>query len=80
MKQERDEDPVERAGRDEWDGDGMRATVKCPLCQGFACEKGCGKCWDANVGPDSHKVCRRCKGAGVIQHEVFGNVPPPDLQ
>lgn len=49
------------------------ATMECPLCQGYACEEGCGECWDANVGPDSHKVCRRCRGAGVIQPELPEN-------
>lgn len=43
-------------------GDG----VECPTCQGFACDEGCGQCEHAYAGPDSHRVCRTCRGAGVI--------------
>lgn len=42
----------------------------CGLCQGDACEDGCGRggrsrCEQSNSGPDSHRVCNRCKGSGV---------------
>ena len=48
----------------------MDGEVICPLCQGDACEHGCGQggkkwCEHANSGPDSHRVCNRCKGSGV---------------
>ena len=47
----------------------MTATEVCPTCMGDACEEGCGECWYASVGPDSHKVCHRCRGAGVVPVE-----------
>jgi len=37
---------------------------RCSLCQGRGCEEGCGQCEMAYAGPDSHKVCGRCKGMG----------------
>lgn len=43
--------------------------MKCKLCNGHACEEGCGLrgqgCEMAFSGPDSHKICTRCHGSGI---------------
>lgn len=41
----------------------------CSLCQGDACEEGCGRggkrpCRRPNDGPNSHRVCTGCGGKG----------------
>lgn len=36
----------------------------CGLCGGTACEEMCGRCEMAYAGPDSHRVCSRCRGSG----------------
>lgn len=36
----------------------------CKTCDGQGCEEGCGRCDMAYAGPDSHKVCRACRGQG----------------
>lgn len=41
-------------------------TIRCPVCMGSACDEDCGYCDHWNDGPDSHKVCRRCGGRGVV--------------
>lgn len=45
-------------GEDEW----------CSLCGGNGCEYGCGHkyggCQSAYLGPDSHRICHKCKGSG----------------
>lgn len=42
--------------------------AKCPTCDGYACEEGCGVggrgCRHQVGSPDDHKVCRTCKGSG----------------
>jgi hypothetical protein len=53
-------------------GAGDEAPRECPTCQGFACEEGCGECDYANAGPDSHKVCRTCRGAGIVLKATDG--------
>jgi hypothetical protein len=40
--------------------------VRCPLCDGQACEENCGSCGYVNAGPNSHRVCTRCQGAGQV--------------
>ena len=40
------------------------AATLCRTCGGQGCEEGCGRCEMAYAGPDSHKVCRACKGHG----------------
>ena len=56
------------------DGDAETArnggSQVCPLCMGDACEYGCRRCRQKYAGPDSHRVCRRCGGAGVIDPEA----------
>jgi hypothetical protein len=52
----------------------------CSTCGGSACDEGCGQCEHANAGPDSHRVCVTCRGAGVVdvpEHRVKG--APPEL-
>jgi hypothetical protein len=39
---------------------------ECPKCDGNGCENGCGNCGYVNAGPNSHKVCRWCGGAGRV--------------
>lgn len=42
-------------------------TEACSLCEGDACEEGCGKrtgCRSNVGGPDDHRVCTRCGGSG----------------
>lgn len=51
--------------------DRSMAAELCALCQGDACEEGCGRggrsyCADGYGGPNSHRVCRRCGGSGVV--------------
>lgn len=56
-------------------GDAIRETpegevrvepeIPCTVCHGQACEEGCGRCERGNAGPDSHRLCRHCSGAGV---------------
>jgi hypothetical protein len=40
--------------------------TSCTTCAGQGCEEGCGQCEQANAGPNSHKVCRTCHGAGDV--------------
>ena len=44
--------------------DSHDAQERCSVCGGRGCEEGCGTCEYVNAGPDSHKVCRACGGAG----------------
>lgn len=41
----------------------------CPRCFGDACEEACGLrggCEMAYMGPNSHRICRECRGAGSV--------------
>lgn len=55
-------------------GDGecdCKEVADCPVCAGTACEEECGRlgpCQYANAGPDSHRICRYCRGRGVIDN------------
>lgn len=60
------------------DDDQLRAVIlaageqTCPLCMGEGCEWGCRRCRYANVGPASHRVCRRCQGRGTVKEMTDG--------
>lgn len=45
----------------------MSAEEPCRLCNGAACEEGCGRCDQSPsvAGPNAHRWCRRCSGSGV---------------
>ena len=52
-----------------------RTTVhdSCPRCDGNGCEEGCGRrggCEMVHAGPDSHKVCALCNGAGHTRRRI----------
>lgn len=50
--------------RHRWD----EKPVPCMLCLGDGCEEGCGECHETPsvAGPDAHRQCIRCHGAGVV--------------
>lgn len=43
----------------------------CSLCGGNGCEYGCGHryhgCKSAHLGPNSHRICRKCRGSGRVE-------------
>lgn len=51
--------------------------VTCPTCKGRACSEGCGECYEfpSVAGPDAHKMCVTCIGAGVVAAGIYEPVP-----
>lgn len=43
----------------------LTEPTPCRTCGGMGCEYGCGRCEMAYSGPDSHRICRTCRGAGT---------------
>lgn len=59
--------------------DHHEARDACSTCDGQGCENGCGNCRHANDGPESHKVCRACKGAGLSVRHTYRHALGHDL-
>ncbi|QOR55376.1 MAG: hypothetical protein SHS37scaffold145_27 [Phage 71_18] len=49
------------------------AKDPCSTCGGQGCAEGCGHCRMANAGPDSHQVCKACKGSGMSKRNTYAH-------